>query len=281
MPDDTSDPREPWETRMPTDQLRIRDDVLPAAGQGPCRQVSDSTLYAVAQAALARVARTIPLRAAPAPDLAEIEALCTALRGRGIEAARDVIDGLLAHGHDKTDILRGHLPAVARLMGERWERDEVSFIEVGQAVGRLQRLVHHLRDGTVPPYASAARRALFATLPGETHTLGVVIAADGFRQNGWEIGLSLGEAQSSLLDQLAEQRYAVLGMSIGSARTAKALAALIPEIRAVAPDTRILVSGAYVVSEPKQAARIAGDVWVNDIAGALRETARLTQAPNA
>lgn len=269
---------------MPTDQpraVRALSYSTPTPAPTRCSALPDSTLRQVAQAALLRVASTVPLRPAPGPDPAEVHALCAALRERGLDAARRVVDDLTAHGHGNSDILRGHLPAVARLMGEKWERDEVSFVEVAQTVGRLQRLVHQLRAETARPSADRLRRAVFCTLPDETHTLGVVIAADAFRQHGWEIDLSLGESRGDLLDQLSEQDYAVLGLSVGSVRTARTLGMLIPDIRAAAPETRILVSGAYIAAEPEAAARFGADGWARDIPGALREMARLARSAEA
>ncbi|TCP21462.1 cobalamin B12-binding domain-containing protein [Rhodovulum adriaticum] len=261
---------------MPTDQLRIAGDVR-AVGPTPCcHTLPHDTLHDVAQAALRRVAAAVVHPAAtPAPPLPEMGALCTALCAPGIDAARAMIDDLRARGVPDGDILHSHLPAAARMLGEQWENDEISFVVVAQAVGRLQRLVHHLRRDPPRPGRGGNRQALFATLPGETHTLGVVIAADSLRQNGWDIDLSLGESQDALLDQLAEQDHALLGLSIGSARTARSLAALLPDLRAAAPRTRILLSGAYIATEPEAAARLAADGWARDVAGALREMARL------
>ncbi|TCP60294.1 methanogenic corrinoid protein MtbC1 [Rhodovulum bhavnagarense] len=276
-PDHEAARRESLEWMMPTDQFRMMgafSERVPAQ----CRALPDATLREVAKAALSRVALSLPARPTPAPDAAETGALCVALCCGGIDAARGVIKELAEKGYGSGEILRGHLPAVARLMGEKWERDEVSFVEVGQVVGRLQRLVHLLQDDIGLPRTDPARRAVFATLPGETHSLGVVIAADAFRRCGWEIDLSLAEPEAVLVDQLAEQTHSVLGLSVGSVRTARLLAALVPRIRMAAPHTRILLSGAYVAAEPEAAARIAADGWAHDIPSALREMARLARS---
>jgi len=241
----------------------------------PCRALPEATLRRVAQAALLRVAE-IPARdVSIPPSRAEIERLCAALLEPKNDSAQREIEALLAGGRSKTAVALGHLPDAARRLGEMWECDEVTFAQVGQAAGRLQRLLRLLRPAGTPRSTSPRSRALFATMPSETHTLGVILAADICRARGWSVALCLGETLDRLCAMLGDGAYSVLGVSVGSARSCAELVDRLPEIRAAAPGTAILMGGAFVATSPWQARSVAVDGWATDAAASLMELDRL------
>lgn len=268
---------------MPSEQSRLPGDASGAHASLPCRPLPESTLRRVASEALLRVATTPSTRAGriPRPAPKEVARLCEALLEPGAMAGQTAIEALLAAGIGRSTLMLGHLPEAARQLGEMWERDEVSFIQVGQAVGRLQRLMRVLRapgEGRTP---HAGRRALFATMPGETHTLGVIIAADACRERGWAVDLSLGEDRQVLLDEIANNAYPLLGLSVGSARTCAALADLLPDLRAAAPQTPFLLAGSFVATSPWRVRSLPVDGWAKDVTEALSEMARLVEVNRA
>lgn len=258
---------------MPAQQAESFHDARCGTGSRwqPCETLSEATLRRVAEEALLRVAR-MPLtlrHATPMPANDEVDALCTALLQPGLSATWQFLDRLRAEGRTPSEIVLGHFPEAARRLGDMWNRDEVSFIQVGQGAGQLQRLVRTLRPETTGRRRDPARRALFATLPGETHTLGVVIAADACRQRGWEVDLSFGDPREGFLAALSEGTYPVLGLSLGSQRSRTELESLLPEIRVVAPGTRVLLSGPLVATSTLIARQIPADAWAGDIDAAL------------
>jgi methanogenic corrinoid protein MtbC1 len=248
-----------------------------------CRTDYTDMLRRVAHEALMRVARTPGLRhrPTPQPEPEEVAELCSSLLARDFCASRQCIDRLLSDGHSKTAIVLGHMAEAARALGAMWERDEVCFYQVGQSVGRLQRLLRLLPAEAGPRHTDPARRALFATMCGETHTLGVIAAADCLRQKGWQIDLSLGEWRDGLLKDLIEHDYPVLGISIGSLRSLPGLAGLMPDIRRAAPATRILLSGPLLTVSPDVAHRLGAEACASDIATAFESMERLIQARRA
>jgi hypothetical protein len=250
-------------------------------GQGPdCRTDHTEVLRRVAQEALMRVARTPGMRQPPTPqpEPEEVAALCSSLLAPDFGASRRHVERLLKDGHSKTAITLGHMTEAARALGEMWERDELPFYQVGQSVGRLQRLLRLLRTEAGPRHSDPTRRALFATMCGETHTLGVIVAADCLRQKGWQIDLSLGEWRDGLLADLIEHDYPVLGISIGSLRSLRGLAGLLPDIRRAAPATRVLLSGPLLTAFPDAVHRLGAEACAGDIATAFEALERLSQA---
>lgn len=275
---------------MPAQQATSFHHIRTEMDLSPARTLPEASLRRVAEEALLRVARRplpraprprAPLPradAAPSPEAGEVALLCDALLQTDASVAWHVLDGFRAAGRSKSEIGLGHFPEAARRLGAMWERDEVSFAQVGRAVGRLQQLYRTLRAEAGPRRRDPVRRALFATLPGETHTLGVIIAADACRQRGWEVELSLGQAREAFLAELSEGSYPVLGLSLGSNRIRAELASLLAAIRAAAPDTRVLLSGPLVASSPLRARQLPADAWADDVPSALEAMDRLLDA---
>ncbi|WP_414898687.1 B12-binding domain-containing protein [Rhodovulum sp. YEN HP10] len=262
---------------MDSDQRQPAESFPVPIGNVICGPLPEASLRSIAQEALMRVAR-LPARQAPLPEPptpAEIEALCAALATGSLEQARGIIDDHIARRRDKAWIAEGLLPEAARLMGRRWESDEVSFIEVGQAVGRLQRLLRELRAEAGPRPRGLIRRAIFATPETETHTFGVIVAADAFRERGWEIDLSLSETPDRLVADLTRSQVPLLGLSASSRRSATPLIQLLAELRTALPKLRVMLCGTILSTNPELARQIPADERAADLGSALLAADRL------
>jgi hypothetical protein len=106
----------------------------------------------------------------------------------------------------------GLLSAAARRLGEMWQRDELSFFEVSIAVSLIFRLNHDHAQRHVPIAREPdLRQAVFATLPGQAHNLGLVLAAEAFRQADWQVTLLLDCATGVILDRVRRLRPEIGG----------------------------------------------------------------------
>jgi methanogenic corrinoid protein MtbC1 len=56
---------------------------------------------------------------------------------------------------------------------------------------------------------------IFASVPGDQHTLGIRMAADLFRNDGWEIVLKIGLSQDELIADIRKRPRCIVGLSIG------------------------------------------------------------------
>jgi methanogenic corrinoid protein MtbC1 len=90
------------------------------------------------------------------------------------------------------DVCLDHLAPAARCLGEWWETDRLPFTDVTMATARIQSMLRRMPTGRGHIAAFAGNGAVFCAVPGEQHTLGVMMAADLFRRNGWDVGLLLG-----------------------------------------------------------------------------------------
>jgi len=163
------------------------------------------------------------------------------------------------------------LAGVARSAGERWEADEVSFADVTLVVGNLLRLRHALSEADVVATVDGrGATALFAALPTQSHTLGLALAAEAFRQDGWAVKLLLHASADEIVDYTKTRRPDVIGLTAGRHERLQDITELAGRLKDLPSCGPILLGGhaaqAFSTSGPK--ARV--DAVVSDIEGALR-----------
>ncbi|MEM6375476.1 MAG: cobalamin-dependent protein, partial [Pseudomonadota bacterium] len=175
-----------------------------------------------------------------------IERLCRALISHDSDESARAGEAIL-QDHSVEDFYLVYLSGAASRLGLWWDDDRVSFVEVTVGLGRLHALVraieHPVRDRA---QRSGSKRAIFATVPGERHTLGVTMATDLFRRRGWHILLLIGMDHDELVSRITQADAKALGVSAGGAHAAAPLARLLLELRINRPDCRVFVSGQIV-----------------------------------
>jgi len=174
-------------------------------------------------------------------------ALAYALCDVDDESANVVVQDLLDAGLSVDEICLEYLGPAARHLGALWDRDRLPFTEVAVATARIQSLIRRM------PARGAARLApiselgaTFVAVPGEEHTLGVIMAADLFRRNGWDIALLVAMPHEDLIARLIADDRRVIGLSCSGDHTFPALRRLMEAIRRNRPEAKVLLSGQVV-----------------------------------
>ncbi|MDG4650626.1 cobalamin-dependent protein [Roseibacterium sp. SDUM158017] len=175
-------------------------------------------------------------------------ALATALCDDATDIADLMVGDLVEAGLSVEEICLDYLAPAARCLGEWWEGDRLPFTEVTMATARIQAMLRRLPAGRRGTPSAGAKGAVFCAVPGEEHTLGVVMAADLFRRIGWDMGLLIGLEHDEILSRLKRDDRAVIGLSCSGDHSLPALGRLMTSLRRARPDARLIVSG-----------RIAGD----------------------
>ncbi len=153
-----------------------------------------------------------------------IETLCAALLDDAPEAANDHVDRLIDCGVGVEAIYETYIPRAAVGLGDMWLEDRLSFTGVTIGMARLtevfRRLGPSFRQARAlrPPRRPAGGSALLALTPGETHSLGVVMAADYFQSNGWSVRVELRSDAAGLVRIARAQPFDVIGLSVGGRR---------------------------------------------------------------
>lgn len=205
-----------------------------------------------------------------------VEQLCSALVADAPRLAQGYVDRLMACGIGVEALYDTYIPRVAQRLGDRWLDDTLSFASVTLGMARLTEIFRGLSPlflrGGVP--RGPTRHALFALAPGETHALGVVMAADYFQRKGWSVRVELRCGVADLVRLARAQDFDLIGISAGSDRLfpviADAVAALRPVIR---PGTPIVLGGC-VACDDAAAHALGADLASNVASVALAEVER-------
>ena len=191
-------------------------------------------------------------------------------------SASSFIEHLQARGASAAALYLGIITQAARALGELWQQDRCDFAQVTISVGRLQQIVRSLSPNfqTGAPRQSAhAETALLLPAPGEQHTIGLVILAEFFRREGWNV---TGGPVSTGYDAARLVRGTwidVAGFSIGSMHCLQALTSCIHTVRKASrnPYLAVLVGGPLLLERPDLVARIGADATAVDASGAVRQ----------
>ncbi len=208
-----------------------------------------------------------------------LAAFCDALVMQEAHAALDFIEARQAEGVTRQGVYLGYIAAAARRLGEDWAEDRLTFVEVTHGTGHLYALMRALRADrparSTP--ADARKHALFATVPGEDHGLGITMAADLFRDEGWEIDLQTDTDHDALLAHVEATRPQIVGLSLSSDRRMDALARLVVGLRICLPEAVIGVAPAGDLEGAPIQRLVDIDMVFDDARKACTDLARLLE----
>lgn len=213
------------------------------------------------------------------PEISEesIDAFCQTLIQSSPAAALQFIEDRRTEGVTRQGVYLGYIIAAARSLGRGWEEDRFSFLEVTYGTGHLYALMRALRAETsaARPAFDGRRCALFATVPGEEHGIGITVAADLFREAGWEIDLRTGTDHDDLVAHIEIAQPHIIGLSLSTEQRMDALVRLVVAIRIATPSAIIGVAPATNVDAARLHELVDIDLVFGEAPSACRELERL------
>lgn len=189
----------------------------------------------------------------------KIDSLTSALLSSDPDAALNLIQSVQAEGTDLEEIYMGYLSAAAQQLGNMWQSDQVSLVQVTLGTSRIYGIMRALEPIRTAPEPSAERSAVFANVPGDQHVLGIRIAADLFRKRGWDIDLLIGLSHDEIVARVKDGAHMIIGLSAGSEQVIASMARLVLAIRLHKPSIRIFVGGQAVDQFPDLVAAMSPD----------------------
>lgn len=201
-------------------------------------------------------------------------------------ALRHDVGVLLAHvgsimdqGAGLDEIYLDLLAPVARRLGAMWEEDLCAFTDVTVGLCRLQQLVYELSSQTprAAEQVTAARRAMFASAPGEQHTFGLVMINEFFRRAGWRTWTEPAATRQELL-QLARTRwFELIGLTVSCEDNLEQLPDMIMSLRRISQNRAVgvMVGGRIFAERPELALRLGADATAVDGREAVRKAEAL------
>jgi methanogenic corrinoid protein MtbC1 len=235
---------------------------MPASGPG----LSRPALNDLAQQVILRLARRTQTR--PRRGALDAVALTEALLRADDDAVMALVENHLGHQDGLKPLYLNLLSAVAIDLGQRWDRDELHSSDVIIATGRIFALMRRLSGRILPEDITGTRHVVLATVPGEQHSLGLAMAADLLRQDGWLVDLKSGRTLRELIDELARTDLTLLGLSASTLAQVAPLTALVEDLRETAPHVRILLAGRLAAICPDLPSRCGVDAAAADFDGA-------------
>lgn len=216
--------------------------------------------------------------------LSEIQNFTRIALGDNSASCHQFVESLRMRGASLRSIYLDLLGPAARELGAMWTRDECDFTEVTTALWRIQQVMYDLSpefhsSGDLPVHGRS-RQILLVPVPGSQHTLGILMVAEFFRKAGWRVsGEPLTEA-ADMIAAVAQQRFDVLGISIGSEPQLEGIDALIVELRKASqnPSLIIMAGGPVFAQHPEYADSIGADICAMDAEAAVREAEKAVDA---
>ncbi len=256
---------------------------IPADGALPnaCQEGAYQAGASEAVAAVAGVSQAD----ARLPDAAFIAAFTAELIRGDHAAIRERIEELSQSGLSAESLCLQVLAPVARHLGDLWNDDACSFVDVTTGTALLHGIMNGLRpalcygavDGVRP------RCAMLVTAPGEQHRFGVSMLAEFFRNDQWQVSLPTGRTIAQIAALAAARPIDMVGFSAGSDRQLGALAACIAAVRASSynPDILVMVGGPIFAARPDLVRLVGADATASNAEEAVHCAGSLLQARRA
>lgn len=179
-------------------------------------------------------------------------------------SAGRVAQAQIARGHELPTLMVELFATAARTLGEMWEEDQVSFVDVTIGVCRLHQIVHTLSgqpDSPADIGRNGAPSILIASAPGEQHVFGVLVASELFRQHEWTVFTETSGDASAIVSHVANHRFDIAGISAAHEGVVGDLPGLIATLRKASlnPTIKLLVGGPLFEHSPHLAQEIGAD----------------------
>lgn len=206
-------------------------------------RLRDEDVHSLAREVIRRLSDRTPTEKGLAPAHEDIEALCHALLDDDDAAGGAFIQGLRADGASVEAVYLTYLAGAARMLGDWWEQDRISFAGTALGTARMYAIMRTISDEMAHACANAQRSAVFVSLPGENHILGVRMATDLFRKDGWDIDLKINKEHDQLVDEISTSGALIIGISASGDEAIAPLSKLVIALRISNPSAWIFVSG--------------------------------------
>jgi hypothetical protein len=165
-----------------------------------------------------------------------------------------------------------YVPEAARRMGEAWEADRMSWLEVSIGVGRLQSLLREIGNAWFADQSGdIGYGTILLILPDkEQHTLGPMVAMGQMRRFGVSVCLRIGPSLDELRNLLETRNFDGIMISVGTEGKLPLASNIVKFLKSIrSPSTPILIGGAVMSMVEDVASCTGADYAFNDIGAAL------------
>lgn len=165
-----------------------------------------------------------------------------------------------------------YVPEAARLLGEKWLADEISFVDVTVGTERLHGLVREVDEAMEGAQGTLGPSALILVAEAEQHTLGAFVLALHLRAAGFSAVVRVAPVASELTLLLAANRFDLALVSLGCSAALESGVGLVRTLRLLTRgETCIFVGGSIPLSDEKLLAETGADRALRDVSALVAE----------
>ena len=145
----------------------------------------------------------------------KLDQLCNSVMQQNGKCSTTV-RAMLEAGVSIKEVFELYIPDVARLLGDYWVNNKLSFVEVTLATSRLQTLAREFERLYIGSINSGTNgpEILLITPKGEQHTFGAQMASRKLRRLGASPYLSINHGKSEIKKILNKQNFKLIGLSL-------------------------------------------------------------------
>ncbi len=153
---------------------------------------------------------------------------------QSLEETRKVIVGWQRQGLTLTHIYLNGIAESAKVLGDHWLSDKLSFVDCTIGFSRLHQMLHDysaefVTEGRFEPNGYSL---LLMTEPGSQHGLGVFMLSEFFRRAGWNVTLANPVDMNDFKRNFQSDWFDVVGLSLATDRHLIEIQQTLPELLA-------------------------------------------------
>jgi methylmalonyl-CoA mutase cobalamin-binding subunit len=183
-----------------------------------------------------------------------------------------VLAEMAARRLDPAAIASHYVPEAARLLGERWLSDQISFVDVTVGTERLHAVVRRVDEAMDEAMPATGPSALILVAEAEQHTLGAFVLAFHLRTAGFSATVRVAPGAAELSQLMAAKRFDLALVSLGCSTALESGVALVRSLRRFSErDMMIYVGGAIPVPDDRLLRETRADRVLRDVSALLAE----------
>lgn len=153
---------------------------------------------------------------------------------QSLEETRKVIVGWQRQGLSLSHIYLAGIAEAAKLLGEQWLADTLSFAECTIGLSRLHQMLHDysaefVMEGRLAPNGFSL---LLMTEPASQHGLGIFMLSEFFRRAGWNVTLVNPVDMTDFKRNFQADWFDAVGLSLSTDRHLAEIQQTLPELLA-------------------------------------------------
>lgn len=197
-----------------------------------------------------------------------LDHLLRAVLVRGVFQADTLLDELRGYRLSLDTLIDHYVPAAARLLGDRWLEDRISFADVTIGALRLQSLLGEASAAARVDLPTQRERlhALIVVPQNEQHFLGASVVAGQLRRLGCETAMSYDEEFGTLIARLTQDAPDLVLITCARRETLETVGKTVQVIRKAALRGPVIALGGAVQADEDEIIEQTGVDIVTNVA---------------